>query len=262
LSDKIKQHNYMKKLILAIFAVGVAASAQAQSGLLLYGMGGYQTVNSTYNTGIAGQPEIESKNRGWQLMPGIGYQLNNRFAVGLNVGIQGNKTINEDLTNPTTPVKTENINRNFQIGPFVRMIMPLGNTFFVFNQLNISYLSGRTIIGSNTATPTPSTDTEHEYNGFGALWYPAVGINVTHCMALTFEFGGIGYARQNWDNDGPSETTNSGFGVTLGRGFSFGVQAVLGGRKNKGYIEPGVDRRMDTSDDEEEMPRRRSSDDE
>jgi hypothetical protein len=249
----------MKKLILAIFAVGVAASAQAQSGILLYGMGGYQSFNTTENPGSALGVDAETRTRGWQLMPGIGYQLNNRFAVGLNIGFQGTKTISEDLN---VPFETENINRHFQIGPFVRMIMPLGNTFFVYNQLNVSYLSGKRITGSNTAITPPAADVVDEYNGFGALWYPAVGINVTHCMALTFEFGGIGYARQNWDNDGPSETTNSGFGVTLGRGFSFGVQAVLGGRKNKGYIEPGVDRRMDVSDDEEEMPRRRSSDDE
>lgn len=242
----------MKKLILAIFAVGTVASVQAQ-GLLIYGMGGYQSTNSTFNAGTPGATDQPIKTRGWQVMPGIGFQVNKMFAAGINFGLVGTKNINE--TNPASKVTTTN--RNTQIGLFARMIMPLGEHFFVYNQLNASYLTGKQI----TET-TGILATEHEYKGFGVLWYPSVGVNITNCMALTFEYGGIGYGQQKWDNAGPSETKNKGFAVTLGRGFSFGVQATLGGKKHKGHHEPGVDRHMDTSDDDDMPKKRRSDDDE
>lgn len=245
----------MKKLILAIFAVGVVASAQAQSGLLIYGMGGYQSGKSTFDDGLPGSLDLDAKTRGWQVMPGIGYQLNKMMAVGINFGLQGTKTMNET----TAGITTENRANNIQIGPFIRMMMPINQYFFVYNQLNVSYLTGKNISDDGVAG-TP--DIENKYNGFGALWFPSVGVNVTRCMALTFEFGGIGYGMQKWDNAGPSETKNSGFGVTLGRGFTFGVQTVLGGKKRSGHREPGVDRHMDLSDDQEDLPKRRSSDDE
>ena len=252
LSDKIKHHNYMKKLILAIFAVGIAASTQAQ-GLLIYGLGGYQSVKNTQDDGLPGTPDVVTKNRGWQFMPGIGYQVNKMFAVGINFGIQGTKTINETGAGITPETRANNL----QAGLFARMIMPIGEHFFLYNQLNASYLGGKTVSDDGVAG-TP--DIENKYKGFGVLWYPSVGVNITRCMAVTFEYGGIGYAQRKWDNAGPSETKQSGFGITFGRGFSFGVQATLGGKKHKGHREPGVDRRMDTSDDDD-MPRR-SSDDE
>lgn len=249
----------MKKLVLAILAVGSIATAQAQSGsILVYGNVGFSSMKETNDDGIPGTPDIITKERTWEFAPGVGYQFNKHWTVGINFGIAGTKQINE--TDDATP-DPESTTRDLMVGPFVRMTMPINKIFSVYHQVNVSYLNGKTIYDDDV-NGTP--DVENTYNGFGANWFPAVGVNFTRCMALNFSFGGLGYAQRTWDNDGPSETKESGFIFNFGRQFNIGISANLGGHHKhmKGHHEPGEDRRrhMDMSDDDD-APKKKSTDD-
>lgn len=253
----------MKKLILAMLAVGAVASAQAQKpgSILIYGNAGFNSYKTTDNSGFPGASDDVSKKNVWNVSPGIGYQINRFLTLGLNLGVE---SVKETMDNGF--VTAEDKTMGFQVGPFVRMTMPLNRTFFLFNQLNASFLTGKNTIDDGiNGTP----DIEETYKGFGVAWFPAVGINFTKCMSLNFSYGGLGYAQKNWDLTGPAESKESAFAVTFGQQFNIGISANLGGRSSmKGrrhHMEPGMERRRmeNWNDNDEDMPKRekRSSDD-
>jgi len=251
----------MKKFLLAILAVGAVATAQAQKAgsIFLYGSAGYTGYKNTDDDGLPGTSDLVTKNRDWHIAPGVGFQLNKNWGVGLNFGVGINtKTVDDGS------ITTDDRMRGLMVGPFVRYTMPLNRTFFVFNQINVSYLNAKSTYDDGVAG-TP--DIESSANGFGANWMPAIGVNISRCMALTFDFGGLGYTKLNWDMTGPREVNESEFNFNFGRTFNLGIQANFGGhsgRRHHGGMEPGMERRrMDTSDDdsEEDAPKKRSSSD-
>jgi len=243
----------MKKFILAILAVGAVATAQAQKpgSILVYGNAGFMTYKNTGDDGLPGTSDIINKQNAWNVSPGVGYQINKMLTLGVNFDISGTKNSTE--AGPTT---SEDRVREIGVGLFARTTMPISKRIFFFNQLNVSYLTGKA-----TYENTGLSDQENAYKGFAANWFPAVGVNVTQCMALNFWFGGIGYGQKTWDKNNdehsPSylavgETKESAFAVTFGHQFNFGISYNLGGRRMKGHMEPGMDRRhMDTNDDED-----------
>lgn len=248
----------MKKFFLAILAVGaVATTTQAQKAgsILVYGSAGYSADKVTDDDGLPGTADVVTRSRSWHFAPGIGYQFNKNWTVGVNFGI-GMST----YTNDNGAFTTEDRMRELEVGPFVRYTTPISKTFFVFNQINLSYLNGK-MMEDDGISGTP--DIESTYNGFGANWFPAVGVNVTKHMAFTLDFGGLGYGRRTWDMTGPQEISESNFNFNFGRTFRIGVQANLGGKRHKGRSEPGMDHRyMDASDDsDDDMPKRKRKSD-
>lgn len=251
----------MKKFFLAILAVGAVATAQAQKAgsILVYGSAGYSAAKETDDDGLPGTADTITKNRNWHFAPGIGYQFNKNWTVGLNFGI-GMRTMSTDNGIITEETRT----RELVVGPFVRYTMPINKTFFLFNQVNLGYLNGKRIEDDGIAG-TP--DIESSYNGFGINWFPAVGVNFTKCMAFTMDFGGLGYMNRTWDMTGPQEISMSNFDFNFGRVINIGIQANLGGKRHRAHGEPGMEHRhfdaSDDSDGEDDAPKRkkkRSSD--
>lgn len=237
----------MKKFFLAILAVGAVATAQAQKpgSILIYGDAGYMADKETDDDGLPGTSDVVTKDRNWNFSPGVGYQFNRNWTAGINFGI-GMTTSETD----NGIITMESRMRELDAGLFIRHTMPINKTFFVFGQINASYLNGKNTWDDGVAG-TP--DVENTYNGFRVNWFPAVGVNFTKCMALNFSFGGLGYEKKNWDMTGPQEVNQSSFAVTFGRQFNLGISANLGGKRYKGHTEPGMDHRhMDTTDDSEE----------
>jgi len=238
----------MKKLILAAIAVGslTAANAQKAGSLLIYGDLGVSSHTSTFDDGIVRTPDTKVKDFGVHFMPGVGFQINNKLTVGLNFGVGFNKS----STDPATVVEKE---RMLGVGPFVRLTQPLSHTFFVFNQLNLSYLNGK----KTTDNPTPIFDPIYTSNGFVANILPGVGVNFSKSLALNFGFGGLQYGFSKETNNVDAKVNkHSGFDFTLGRQFSLGISANIGGKKSKGCCgEPGSEfrRHHDSSDDDADI---------
>jgi hypothetical protein len=235
----------MKKLILAIIAVGAISSAQAQAqkagSWLLYGNAGFFSQKTTDNTGIPGSTDVENKTNSWNLAPGLGYQFNDNWTVGLELRIAGGK--NE----PSSPSAATTKTSEFAVGPFLRYTWPISNTFFIYDQLNVSYSSKKIKMEFPSGTSTE----EDALKGFSVAMMPAIGINVTRCIALNFGIGGITYNNIKTDAEGPGESKVSTFNINFGSGVTFGVSAYFGGHHKRATMEPGIEHRhMDSSDDE------------
>lgn len=254
----------MKKLILAALVSGSFSAAYAQPSILLYGMGEYSSSRSTQTNKI-GSVTTTSEDRliSYTIAPGIGINLSEHLAVGIEISYQGSKF------NPDTSFggsgAYEIKNRDLGVGPFVRYTRPVGEHFFVYGQFTARYLNGR-----NTEyfkTGSTSTSQEDRYSGFNADLYPAFGIRVTRSCALTFGFGGLGYDYRKYDffvpAGAPAGTESTGktnnFQVTFGQQFNVGVQKTFGGRQRaKGHRQPMDDTRDLNGSDEDESSKKKS----
>lgn len=253
----------MKKLVLAILAVGSIATAQAQraGSMLIYGNIGFEGHKSTDDAGLPGSRDVVTKNSRFDFNPGFGYQFNKWVTIGLDLGLSTTRATTEHNTvGVADPVDRS---RDFRVGPFVRFTMPINKTFFVYQQVNLSYLTGKSTTDFDMLGVP---DAVSHYNGVSANWFPAVGVNFTKCMALNFSFGGLGYryAKTQFD-DVPgrlnSETVRTNdFMFNFGQQINIGISANLGGchKRVKGHHQMGEEHRhMDMNDDDSDMPKKK-----
>lgn len=213
----------MKKLILSLLACGTVGAAQAQMGLLLYGTGTYASSRGEDNFTTGGITTTTNIPRMvmWQVNPGIGWSLNQNWAVGLDINYMGSK-LSEDkgtVAGQDYEFKTYGLG----VGPFVRYTKMLGEHFFVYGQFTADYLRGHQM----TLT-TPNLESKDQYMGFRATAIPAVGVRVSPTVGLSFGVGGVGFQYLKLDNDAPTGSTSEGkrsdFAVTFGQQFNFTLQ--------------------------------------
>jgi hypothetical protein len=194
----------MKKVFLAILVLSsLAKTTNAQKGsILLYG-----------NLGITStKDEAGDKTSNFAIMPGVGYQFNDKWTAGLNIGVGSTSTTPNGGSSTTTT--------SFNVGPFLRYTKPLSNIFSVYGQLDLGFTS--------TSFPSP----EPSASGFAASVWPAISINVNNGLALNFAFGAISYSSTSTTVSGTSFSSNS-FGISFGSGASFGVSKNFGGSSKK-----------------------------
>ncbi len=215
----------MKKVILTLLAVGSIAVANAQPGsILLYG-----------NVGITSQTDAaKTNNMAWNVNPGVGYQFNENWTVGLNLGWSQTSTKDSGRGNRYTV-------NNYNVGPFLRYTHSIGNgLFYWFGQLNLGYMGTYSTFGSE-----PSFN---KANGFNANIMPAVGINLGQGYALNFGIGGLGFSTLK---ESEASNSSSDFSFTFGQQFNVGLSKNFNCHHMHGHHEPGDEmRHMDTSDDD------------
>ena len=229
----------MKKLLLALLAVGGFASANAQKNtVLLYGNAGY--ASSTVDYGFASY-----RSQSWGVNPGIGYQFSNHMTIGLQGGYNNMRTPAGDATNSTT------LNKDWSVGGFWRYTHYVGNIFFIYNQMQLSYVAG--------SVETEGINNRTNYSGVTGSWFPAIGAFVHKGLALNFNMGGVGFASVNGDAssiNNPAVSRND-FAITMGRQINMGVSLNIGCKSKRGHghhSEPGAEvRRMKIVEDDEEM---------
>ncbi len=230
----------MKKLILALLAMGTIATANAQEpkSILLYGDLGLHTTRDS--------AVIATKTTNWNANIGIGYQFNHNWTIGLKV------MWGQDATKVATVSTTVN---TYQVGPFARYshYIRKSETFFWFSQLDFDYMGGYTTSGSAAAF--------NKHNGVYVGLYPALGINVGRGLCLNFNIGGINYTSDTYDGSaGSINSFNFAFGGQANIGISKNFNA---GHKMHSHHEPGDEvhrRRADRMEDEDDAapkPKRR-----
>jgi hypothetical protein len=216
----------MKKAMLALLIlISITEITNAQKGsYLLYGNVGFTSATDFYG---------ETSNS-YIINPGIGYQMNDNWTLGLNVGLGGNR---QEVPQGTSNVPSGNytVNTSFNIGPFIRRTYSISNIFSVYGQLEFNYLSG---------TYTPNNAPVNgivggSYNGFGTDIFPALGINIKNGWALNLDFGGLSYQTKTYKGAyytlAPVSVTNSAnqFAVTFGQSAVIGISKNFGGSKKK-----------------------------
>jgi hypothetical protein len=224
----------MKKFILALFAVGSIATAQAQTGsILVFGNVGFHSAKD----------EAKNNTMSWNVDPGVGYQFNQHWTAGLVGGYGVDSSFKADGGKRLSA-------KHYSIGVFGRYTQPLGNIFALYGQLEARYqnmhasFDGEKVDGSDV-------------NGFRLDFAPAVAINVTNGFALNFGFGGLGFASMKADG---ADNSSSDFHLTFGQQFNIGISKNFGCHKMHGNHEPGDEmRHMDTSDDDDSSSKKKKA---
>ena len=204
----------MKKLILGLIASASIMTANAQAGSwLLYGNVGLSSTSS----GLASTT--------WTLTPGIGYQFNDNWTVGINLSWSQTPT-NRDTANNLV------VMNDYWGGPFVRYTHTISNLFYCYTQLDLSYMGTYRTPGDHPA--------DMKGTGFGAAITPALGINVGKGYGLNVSLGGLGYSSMSYTT---GSTTDTKFNLSFGQALMIGLSKNFGGHMHKGSMEPGSDLR-------------------
>ncbi len=187
----------MKKFILSALLIGsAAAGAYAQAGsVLVYGNIGFHSSKDA----------SDNKTRSFNINPGIGYQFDKHWTVGLAGGFETTRFRPNNATE-------WNFGNQYNAGVFVRHTMPFGKIFAIFHQLEAGY--------QGTSTGNTGNNTTLNANGFYARFTPAVGVNIVDGFALNFGFGGIEFSTMKASGADKAVTS---FDLTLGNQFNIGV---------------------------------------
>lgn len=230
----------MKRLILALLAAGTIATANAQEphSILLYGDVSFNTVRHA----------SQVKNTTWDATPGVGYQFNHNWTLGLSIHWMQDATKDSGSGHKTTV-------NSYWVGPFARYSHYIGKseTFFWFAQMDFDYEGGYT-----THEGDPAYD---KHSGIMVGLTPALGINVGRGLCLNFNIGGLGYTTDKYN--GATYSTNT-FDFWFGHQFNWGISKNFNcGHKMHSHHEPGdeVHRRkadhMEDEDDAAPKPRKK-----
>ena len=230
----------MKKLTLVLLAVSSFFSAFAQpQTILVYGNFSVSTDNQQYSGSTINSSQ-------WFINPGVGYQLDKRWTVGIQ-GTYGqsmgpNYAFSTDQTLTTT---------DWTAGVFVRYTRYFGNIFSVYGQVDLGNAQGTVHMEDNGSGATLA---DASYVGFRGNLFPALGLTVCKGLALNFNVGGISYASYSWTDHPSGLQTENKLNIDFGHTLTIGVSKNFATQKTvHGHHEPGEDtRHMNTKDDDDE----------
>lgn len=179
----------MKKIMMTLAAVAVAATMNAQ--VYVGGGIGLQSTSQDGNT-----------NSSVTLMPEIGYNLNEDWAVGVAFGYSEDKKTKE-IENVEVSVK----DKKFVVNPYVRY------TFAKLGSVNVFVDGGLEYVHYDNAGAKNNT--------FGIGVRPGVAVNLNDKLSFVSHFGWLGYSNSKDDYEG-AKAANT-FGFDLNSKVSFGL---------------------------------------
>ena len=176
----------MKKIMMTLAAVCVAATMNAQ----VYVGGGLGVATSSYDG---------NSTTIWSILPEVGYNINDKWAVGMTVGYGESRV--KVKNGATEKVKT------FQVSPYARY------TFVKFDKVNLFVDGGVGYKHENNAGTKTNT--------FAVGFKPGVAVNLNEKLSFVAHVGFLGYENEKVKGDDKSTNT---FGFDLnGNALSFGV---------------------------------------
>lgn len=180
----------MKKTIMTLFVAMVALCAQAQ--IYLGGTVGLATVGSE-----GGDDETSFK-----LLPEIGYNLNDKWAIGTTIGYQkGTFSMLDTNISNMDGVKA------FTVAPYARWTFAKAKTVNVFLDMGFGFVSGEA--------------NDVDFTAFNIGVQPGIAINLNRHFSLVGKIGFLGYEVINPDGDN-NNTHAFGFDAN-GNNIQFGL---------------------------------------
>ncbi len=180
----------MKKILLTLATIAVAISANAQVYL-----GG--TVGLASTGSESGKDETAFK-----LLPEIGYNINNDWAVGTVVGYsKGSFALLGDLDAGLLGTKA------FTIAPYARWTFVHSKMVNVFLDMGFGFMSGEM--------------SGHDFTAFNVGVQPGVAVNLNNHFSFISKVGFFGYQEVNPEGDG-NNSHAFGFDVN-GNNIQFGL---------------------------------------
>lgn len=232
--SKQKQYRSMKRLILALLAVGTVATTYAQEpkSILVYGD---LNLTTTRDANL-------NKTTQWDASPAVGYQFNRNWTLGLSISWGQNATKDSSGTKSTFNL--------YSVGPFARYSHYFGKSeiFFWYTQFNVAYAGGY-----HTSEGNPADD---KHTGITMGLMPAVGINLHKALCLSFTFGNLSFADDKYQ--GATNASNN-FNFNIAKSFGIVVSKNFGtGHKMHSHHEPGDEMNHKNSkgdDDDDAAPK-------
>ena len=180
----------MKKIMMTLAAVCVAATMSAQ--VYVGGGVGFQTTSQDGNSETF-----------FKLVPEIGYNLDENWAVGIAVGYGEHKT-----TLKSGNLKTTAKVKAFEIAPYARY------TFAKFDKVNL-FVDG-------TVDYLHTDNAGDKNNTFSIGLKPGVAVNLNDKLSFVAHAGFLGYQNSKDDYEGAKAANTFGFDLD-GSNLSFGV---------------------------------------
>lgn len=219
----------MKKLILTLAIACVALGASAQHKFFLGFEGGFNSTTSkstVSGTGITTTTTDGPKISGGSFMPYLGYSVTDKIAVGLGLGVIGNKEVEKDVTGTVTTTTTHKENM-FTVSPFVRYTTKINDNFHMWGQLNVAPGFGKHKHTVENGTTT--TSSENKLSGFEVAVRPGFNYVLGERWIFTGSYGSLGYSTSKETNEANNvkvENKENNFGLnlnwnTLRVGFNF-----------------------------------------
>lgn len=187
----------MKKIIFAsaLILTSVLGATAQKNTILLYGDLGFQSDKTATDPAFTTSTIV--------FRPGVGYQFNDNWTVGINLGVESSK---QEVNGGDNKVNT------FEAGPFLRYTQPLSDIFRVFGQLDLGFRASKNDpVGDNN---------EVKSTGFVGRVFPAIAVNVKNNLCLNFGFGGLGFETNKVED---ADNSSSSFFLTFGSQFNIGI---------------------------------------
>ena len=179
----------MKKIFMTLAAVCVAATMNAQT----YIGGGLGLTSTSHD----GNTETNIK-----LMPEVGYNLNDSWAIGIALGYGENKnTVKHDNVEVSTKTKV------FTVNPYARY------TFAKFDKVNLFIDGGLDYTHKDVAGD--------KTNEFAVGLKPGIAVNLNDKLSFVAHAGFLGYVNEKADREGAKAYNTFGFNLD-GSALSFG----------------------------------------
>ena len=181
----------MKKILMTIVAVFAAMNMSAQ--LYLGGSFAFQAWESQKLVG-------DKSETVFKLLPEIGYNLNDEWAIGTVIGYQSNKFSGIEYDRFGAPSESA-----FTFNPYVRY------TFAKLGKVNLFVDGG---VDFTTAS-------DYDWNSVGIGLKPGLAVNLTDKLSFVSHVGFLGWEQFNPDGD---DNNISEFGIDLsGANLTFGL---------------------------------------
>lgn len=185
----------MKKLILSIAVLsGLAFTTQAQTEKGNIILGGNVGFNSSKAEGTS------KSDVGFNMVPNVGYFLNDNFAIGTGVGYQYDKS-----------VSTGKQNEAFVVAPFGRYYVDLSNQFKFYGQLSVPMAFGTVKDVNYNGDTGAKTGTS---TNIGVNLAPGFAFYPTKRIGIELSVKGLGYEHAQFKNETTgAKTKNNEFGL-------------------------------------------------
>jgi len=181
----------MKKVLMTLVAAFAAVSMNAQ--VYIGGSFAFEAWSSQKNAG-------DKSETVFKLMPEIGYNLNDEWAIGTVIGYQSNKFSGVSFDNVNVPSESA-----FSISPYARY------TFTKLGKVKLFVDGG---VGFTSASKADWTE-------LSVGFMPGLAVNLSDNLSFVSHIGFIGYDLLNPDGD---DNNVSKFGLSLdGSNVSFGL---------------------------------------
>ena len=179
----------MKKILMTLVAAFAAVSMNAQ----VY-VGG--------SLGLASFDDGDKSKTAFNIVPEIGYNLDDNLAIGIAFGYAaGSTSAAWNLTDPNEDLKV------FEVSPYVRYTLVKLGSVSIFADGGIDYAH--------------IDNDGDKANAFGVGIKPGLAVTLTPKLSFVSHFGMLGYQQAKADHDGAEAIST--IGLDLSNNLSFGL---------------------------------------